>query len=85
MKCKKCKKECLESELKDGFCQDCIEKPNKNNTVVTIIISVIISVVISLSIIAWSNSDADISSFKVESFSMDTEKNTYTYTGDTYS
>ena len=26
MECKKCKKECLSSELKNGFCNECIEK-----------------------------------------------------------
>ena len=26
MKCKRCKRECLESELTNGFCSDCIEK-----------------------------------------------------------
>lgn len=30
MECKKCKKECMESELIDGFCSNCIEK-YKNN------------------------------------------------------
>lgn len=30
MECKKCKKECLETELKDGFCDDCYKKYNGN-------------------------------------------------------
>ena len=32
MECKKCKKECLETELKDGFCGDCYKKYNGNIT-----------------------------------------------------
>ena len=32
MECKKCKKECLETELKDGFCGDCYNKYNGNIT-----------------------------------------------------
>lgn len=30
MKCKRCKKECMESELKDGYCFECYSK-YKNN------------------------------------------------------
>lgn len=86
MECKKCKKECLESELKDGICYDCINKTNnKNSMIITIIISVCISVVISLIIVGWANSEVSLSSFKIESFNMDTEKNTYTYMDDSYS
>lgn len=30
MECKKCKKECIESELKQGYCLDCFERYNGN-------------------------------------------------------
>lgn len=86
MICRKCKKECLESELKDGICQDCAAK-DKNHIIVQTAISVVISVVLSLTIIGWANNEVSLSDFKIESFDMETEKTTYTYTGDslTYS
>jgi hypothetical protein len=86
MICKKCKKECLESELENGICQDCATK-GKNYMIVQIVISVAISVVLSLTIIGWANNEVSLSDFKIESFDMETEKTTYTYTGDslTYS
>ena len=31
MQCKKCGKECIESELTNGFCSDCIEKYGQNS------------------------------------------------------
>lgn len=31
MQCKKCGKECMESELRNGFCKDCIEKYGENS------------------------------------------------------
>lgn len=84
MECKKCKKECLESELKNGICQECINKNSNNNMIITIVISVVISVIISIIIVGWANNEVSLSSFKLESFNMDTEKNTYTYSSDTY-
>ncbi len=30
MQCKKCGKECMESELKNGFCEECLKKYGKN-------------------------------------------------------
>ena len=80
MICKKCKKECLESELKDGICLECKNRTNKNNMIITIIISVFISVLISISIVAWSNSGVGLKDFKVESFSIDSEKDSYSTT-----
>ena len=56
MVCKKCKKECLESELKDGICRDCMSKTNKNSMIITILISVVISVLNSIEIVFLSNS-----------------------------
>ena len=32
MECKKCRKECMESELTNGFCNECIEKYGNNTT-----------------------------------------------------
>lgn len=32
MECKKCKKECMESELSNGFCSECIEKYGENTS-----------------------------------------------------
>lgn len=84
MICKKCKKECLESELKNGICKECITE-NKSNMVVPIIISVIVSVFLSLFIQGIINSEVSISDFKVESFNMETEKTTYTYSEDSIS
>lgn len=83
MVCKKCKKECLDSELKDEICLNCLNKTNKNSMIRFILISVFASVFISLSIIAWANSDVKLEDFKIESFSIDTEKDSYstTYTG----
>lgn len=82
MVCKKCKKECLESELKDGICRDCMSKTNKNSMIITIIISVVISVLISLAIEGWANSGVGLKDFKVESFSIDSEKDSYSTTYD---
>lgn len=31
MQCKKCGKECMESELTNGYCSDCIEKYRENS------------------------------------------------------
>lgn len=81
MICEKCKKECLESELKNGICKECVEK-SKNSIIITIVISVIISVALSLIIIGLVNNEVRISDFKIESFDMDTEKTTYTYSDD---
>lgn len=72
MQCLKCKKECLESELTNGICQECINK-TKNNMIAPIVISTIISVILSLSIVAWANNDANLSDFNIESFNMNTE------------
>lgn len=72
MKCLKCKKECLESELTDGICKECMSK-TKNNVIIPSIISVIISVILSLSIIGWTNNDTKLSDFKIESFNMNTD------------
>lgn len=77
MKCKKCKKECLESELRDEVCFDCKNKSNKNSMIITIIISVFVSVLISLLIVGWANSGVGLKDFKIESFNIDTEKNSY--------
>lgn len=84
MKCKKCKKECLESELTNGICKECMAD-SKKNTITIIVISVVISVVLTLSIIALINNSAKLSDFKVESFNMETEKTTYTHSDDSYS
>lgn len=84
MQCVKCKKECLENELINGTCKECMSK-TKNNMILPIIISVIISVCLSLSIIAWANSDIKLSDFKIESFNMETEKISYAYSEDSYS
>lgn len=60
MKCKKCGKECLESELINGLCKDCIEKygekllnKNKNNNffkdrknIVILVLSLIIFIIL---------------------------------------
>lgn len=84
MICKKCKKECLESELKSGICQECISK-NKNSSIKTVIVSVVLSVFITLAIVAWANNEVSLSDFKVETFNLDTEKTTYTYSDDVVS
>lgn len=84
MQCLKCKKECLESELTNGICKECMIK-TKNNMILPIIISIIISVVLSLSIIGWANNDIKLSDFKIESFDMETEKTSYTHSEDSYS
>ena len=65
MVCKKCKRECLESELKDGVCIECTSK-KKNNTIRIIIISVVISAILNLGITIWFNNDAKVSDFKIE-------------------
>lgn len=31
MQCKKCGKECMESELTNGFCEDCLKKYGENS------------------------------------------------------
>lgn len=72
MKCLKCKKECLESELTDGICKECMSK-TKNNVIIPSIISAIISVILSLLIIGWANNDTKLSDFKIESFNMNTD------------
>ncbi len=72
MKCSKCKKECLESELENGVCKDCMNKA-QNNLIKPVVISVIISVILSLSIVAWTNNRTKLSDFKIESFNMNTE------------
>ena len=82
MKCKKCKKECLESELRDEVCFDCANKINKNNMIITIIISVFISVLISILVVGWANSGVGLKDFKIESFSIDSEKDSYSTTYD---
>ncbi len=84
MICKKCKKECLESELKNGICQECITK-SKNSLIVPMIISIFISVFLSLLIIGIVNSEVKLSDFKIVSFNMDTEKSTYEYSDDVVS
>ena len=76
MQCKKCKKECLESELLNGICKECVTKI-KYPTIKTIIISVIFSVLISLLIIGWANNDVALSDFNIDSFNMDTDTNSY--------
>lgn len=82
MDCQKCKKECLESELKNGICREC-ETKSRSNTIAIIVISVFISVVLCLVIIGFANSEVTLSDFKIESFNMDTEKTTYKYADDT--
>lgn len=84
MECLKCKKECLESELTNGICKECMTK-TKNSMILPIIISVIISVVLSLSVVGWANNDTKLSDFKIESFNMETEKSSYTYSENSYS
>ena len=50
MQCKKCKKECLDSELENGVCRECSskEKGNKKVYILIILISVILSTIIYL-------------------------------------
>lgn len=84
MICKKCKKECLESELQKGICIECSTK-DKGNIMKTVIISVFISVFLSLIIVGMINSEVSISDFKVEAFNMETEKTKYTYSNDSVS
>lgn len=84
MECKKCKKECLESELKNGVCQECMTK-GKNPIIKAVVISVVLSFFVTLGIEIWANNDASLSDFKVESFDMETEKTSYTYSDDSVS
>lgn len=80
MICKKCKKECSEEKVKNGICQDCVTKNNNIiNIGISVVISVVIAVVLNMSITIWANSGENLSDFKVESFNMETEKTTYTY------
>lgn len=58
------------------------EKIFTTNNIVIMIISIIISVVLSLIIIGVVNSEVKLSDFKIESFSIDTETTTYTYSDD---
>lgn len=81
MKCEKCNKEYKENEVVNGICKKCLNK-KRYNTAMTILIAVIISVIINLMIEVWANDNISNSSFKIESFNMETEKNTYKYTED---
>lgn len=86
MKCENCNKDCKENEIKNGICKEC-QKKDRNNIIKIILIAVILSVIINLIIEIWSNDNISNKSFKVESFNMETEKNTYAYAEDsvTYS
>ena len=76
MKCKKCKKECMESELTNGICKECLTK-TKSINIKTIIISVAISTIIYICFELWANNPVGLSDFKIDSFNMDTETNSY--------
>ncbi len=81
MECKRCKKECLESELEKGVCKEC-RTITKDGIIKPILISVVLSVILSIGIVGVINSEVSISDFKIESFDMETEKTTYTYSED---
>ncbi len=53
--------------------------------IIAIIISVILSFTFSLGIVSGINTEITLENFKIESFNMETEKNTYTYSEDTVS
>lgn len=82
MQCKKCKKECLDSELENGVCKECNskEKGNKKTYILIILISVILSIISYLIIETWANNDVTLKDFEIGSFNMETEKTNYQYT-----
>ncbi len=82
MQCKKCKKECLDSELENGVCKECNskEKGNKKTYILIILISVILSTISYLIIETLVNNDATLKDFEIGSFNMETEKTNYQYT-----
>lgn len=82
MQCKRCKKECLDSELENGVCRECSskEKGNKKVYILIILISVILSTISYLIIETWVNNDATLKDFEIGSFNMETEKTNYQYT-----
>ena len=63
------------------------EKIFTKGNLITMAISIVASVVIIVLIAVFGNSSGLVTnnSFKIESFNMDTEKSTYTYTDDSYS
>ena len=82
MKCKKCKKECLDSELENGVCRECSlkEKGNRKVYILIILISVVLSTICYLTIETWVNNDVTLKDFEIGSFNMETEKTNYQYT-----
>lgn len=84
MKCENCNKDYKENEIQNGICKEC-RKKGRNNTIKIILIAVVLSVLINLIIEIWSNDNISNKSFKIESFNMETEKNTYTYAEDSVS
>lgn len=60
MKCKRCKKECMESELTDGFCTECYGKYDNNEItkeaniqLISYIIAIVIMIIIGIFIKNW--------------------------------
>ena len=82
MQCKKCKKECLDSELENGVCRECSlkEKGNRKVYILIILISVVLSTICYLTIETWVNNDVTLKDFEIGSFNMETEKTNYQYT-----
>lgn len=61
MKCKRCKKECMESELIDGFCKECYGKQDNGITqginiqLISYLIAIVVVIVIGIFIKNWWN------------------------------
>jgi len=71
MECKKCHKECLESELEDNICMDCMKgsKTNKTKTYI-IIASVIVLALISLCFFVYLNISTPINNYQKQAVSI---------------
>lgn len=85
MECRKCKKECLESELVRGVCKECKENRLKTRkfNIFNIIISVILSVIIFFAVFNFVNNNIGLDDFKIERYDLETEKTNYKYSDDT--
>lgn len=70
MKCKKCKKECLENELTDGICKECMSKTEtqtksqeqtNSNGIGCLVVFIIIAIIIFAFVSWWNNLGNDSS------------------------
>lgn len=71
MKCVKCNKECLESELKNNICQECIERTKtKSNTTYIIVITISILAVMICGLYIYFQKTIPSNSYRKQAISI---------------